>query len=462
MKHLARFWPAPRARGPVALLAPLALFVALNVLALAIAYFAGLPRGFLINLDFAVPAILLAAPITGRSSLHPRLIISVALFVLCAIDLAAFSTRFYVTADAITDMARFISLWPWKILFPIILTLTLFSAVMARSLPLPARPAALGVLIGFLALAAALDVASGRNRFFQTGDVQFPNVMASATLIMADPIFRSLTSPQIPPTQISDTFATDIDVPPSRVLSIALESIGVFRDPRAQAAIMAPLIEGLDGEYRVQVSTSHEYRGGTLSGEIRELCGLQTLSLVREDTAFKALRNCLPARLARAGYETTAVHGNDAAFYTRSRVYPAMGFQHTLFKEELIAAGASRCREFIFEGVCDHDVFQRAIGIFKPGGRQFVHVMTLDNHFPLPRKDVDCTPGHTRQEISVCVYSAHARRLMGALADEIRASSTKPDLIVVYGDHMPPFNEPVRSRFEPAQVPYIELRRIQR
>lgn len=460
MKPIMNFARNQRVQAAASVLVPTALFATLNGIALLVASLAGTPRGFLINVDFALPALLLAAPFTGRAFLHPRVAVGLALFVLCAIDLAAFSTRFYVTADAIANMAGFISLWPWKLLLPIASVLAIFSVFTAWLVPMPVRPAGAVALVLLLAVAFVLDVASGRNRFYQTGEATRPNVAASATLIMAQPIYLSTTSPQIAPTPLTHSMAAQITDPPLRILSVAVESFGMLDDPAAQAATVAPLIDGLHGRYRVRVMGGREYRGGTLSGEIRELCALRTLSLVRSDTTFAALQNCLPRRLARAGYETTAVHGNDGAFYSRSRVYPGMGFQRAVFKEQLLEAGAHKCSQYIFEGVCDRDVFKWSLDVFRADTPQFVHVMTLDNHFPLPVTGTRCPNGKVRGERSLCVYRWHIRRLMGELATAVTDAGTPPDLIVVYGDHMPPFNEPSRSEFSEGVIPYMELERV--
>jgi phosphoglycerol transferase MdoB-like AlkP superfamily enzyme len=461
MKRIMTIARNERIQSAVSLFTPIVLFVALNGLALLVASLAGTPRGFLINVDFTLPALLLAAPFTGRASLHTRIAVCLALFALCAVDLAAFSTRFYVTADAIANMAGFISLWPWKLLLPVASILAVFSIATAWAVPMPVRPAGAIALIVLLAVASLLDVASGRNRFFQTGDAILPNVAASAILTMAQPLYHSATSPQLAPTPLTESLAAELPLPaPKRILSVSVESFGVLSDPTAQATTVAPLIDGLGGRYRVRVMGAREYRGGTLSGEIRELCALRTLSLIREDTTFTALQNCLPHRLAKSGYETIAVHGNDGAFYARSRVYPGMGFQRAVFKKELVAAGARKCSQYIFEGACDRDVFQWSLGLFRADTPQFVHVMTLDSHFPLPVRDTGCLAGKTRGERSLCVYRWHIRRVMGDLATSIADAKIPPDLIIVYGDHMPPFNEPSRGKFRASSIPYMELERI--
>lgn len=445
----------------VSLLAPIALFSALNGIALLVAAVAGTPRGFLINVDFALPALLLAAPFTGRASLHPRVAVGLSLFFLCAIDLAAFSTRFYVTADAIANMAGFISLWPWKLLLPIASVLAFFSVATAWAVPMPVRPAGAVALVALLALVFLVDVASGRNRFFQTGDATLPNVAASATLQMAHPIYNSAASPQSPPTPLAESMAAQLpDRAPQRILSVAVESFGVLGDSAAQTSTVAPLVNGLEGRYRVRVMSFREYRGGTLSAELRELCALRTLSLPREDTIFAGLRNCLPRRLSQSGYETIAVHGNDGAFYARTKVYPGMGFQRAVFKDELLEAGVRRCSQYIFEGACDRDVFRWSIGLFRPDAPQLVHIMTLDSHFPLPVQGTRCVHGSTRGDRSLCVYRWHIRRVMEDLAAAVNDAKTSPDLIVVYGDHMPPFNEPSRGKFRAGVIPYIELERV--
>lgn len=444
-------------------LTPVALFLAANVFALIVAWMLDEPRGFIINFDYAAPALLLSLPITSRLSSYLRLTISVALFLLYTIDLTAFGTRFYfgagVSADAIFSMVRFIEWWPWKLLLPIGAAIATVSVVMARLVPLSGDRARSPLLMSILLLAIVVDMAAGRNRLFQTGSVEIPNIVSSPSLTVIQPIFSSAMSPQVSPIALADAMKVDLgDSPPAHILSVAVESLGILSDTAEQESTLAPLLEGLAGQYRLRVSRSREYRGGTLSAEIRELCALRTLSLVREDNSFNALQNCLPHQLAFEGYETIGIHGNDGSFYNRSRVYPGIGFNRTLFKKDLIGAGAQLCTDLVFSGVCDADTFHVSLSLFHPDRRQFIHIMSLDTHLPLPVNGTKCRS--VRRERELCIYKVRMGNTLGALALAVRQSSTPPDLIIVYGDHTPPFNEQERTHFRRGVVPYLRLERI--
>jgi hypothetical protein len=86
--------------------------------------------------------------------------------------------------------------------------------------------------------------------------------------------------------------------------------------------------------------------------------------------------------------------------------------------------------------------------------------MTLDAHLPLegtvpPR----CAPAF-RLDDGLCRYAQVTRASFAALGQQILAARHPPDLIVIYGDHAPPFAAvQARQAFSQRLVPYIVLRR---
>ena len=123
------------------------------------------------------------------------------------------------------------------------------------------------------------------------------------------------------------------------------------------------------------------YYHSTTSGEIRELCGRwgDYYDLLERDDS-----GCLPARLAREGFETSAYHSFTGQFFERSTWYPHVGFEHRVFGEELVAAGSRECGG-VFPGACDRDVPRVLAARLKAAARpQFVYWLTLNSHLPVP------------------------------------------------------------------------------
>jgi hypothetical protein len=237
-----------------------------------------------------------------------------------------------------------------------------------------------------------------------------------------------------------------------------MESLGVYKDDADQAALLTPLIAPMQPRYRLIYDGVHAYRGLTLQGEMRELCGLMLLGITRSSADLAKLGNCVPNRLARAGYRTIGMHGNPARFYFRRTIYPALGFGRSLFIENL--PGLERCRPDVFNGVCDDAMFKTAVATFEKPGPAFVHVMTLNAHPPWPTNDPRRCAGRSKMVEAACAYDLLQRRSLGDLGQALATASSPPDMVVVFGDHGPVFGGgPAAASMRPGVAPYLVFQR---
>ena len=116
------------------------------------------------------------------------------------------------------------------------------------------------------------------------------------------------------------------------MLVVIVESMGAFHDPALQGLLAAPLDDpGIAARYEVSLGTA-PYAGSTTAGEMRELCGTRApyTALLSGD-----VRDCLPARLAAAGYATFGFHAYTATMFDRRDWWPRLGLQETRFHEDL-------------------------------------------------------------------------------------------------------------------------------
>ncbi|WP_332765892.1 sulfatase-like hydrolase/transferase [Phenylobacterium sp.] len=247
---------------------------------------------------------------------------------------------------------------------------------------------------------------------------------------------------------------------PDRILSVSVEALGLSSNKVFNQAIVAPLEERLAGEYSVTVS-AHAFKGATLAGELRELCGLRISGTPTRADSEAIRPECLPATLKARGYQTTGLHGNSKYFYNRGELYRAIGFDKSIFYEDL--AGAKVCKTRSFSGACDADVFKAALEAMGQGEKGFAHVMTLQTHFPLAAmraEDHDCSKIGQVQDPNLCIYANQFADVMDELAGSILAAKTKPDVIYIYGDHAPPYVVASdRMFFNRESVPFITLTR---
>lgn len=171
--------------------------------------------------------------------------------------------------------------------------------------------------------------------------------------------------------------------------------------------------------------------GATLQGELRELCGIEGAISRLSGVPF---RDCLPYRLRTLGYETVAGHGYQSMFYLRAGLYPRMGFQRSVFLDD-IKSGVHSCSG-VFPGLCDLALHNFLLEKSSTYHKRLVYQMTLQSHEPVSEdvlREYGITIAGNR---STAV--AHAF-VIGAL-DRLFAPKGADCGALIYfvGDHPPP------------------------
>lgn len=235
---------------------------------------------------------------------------------------------------------------------------------------------------------------------------------------------------------------------PGKILVVLLESWG--ETPRS----LEQLAQFLGGNGGSLERGFTRYRGSTLPGEVRELCGV---ALSFADIG-EIGPGCLPGRLRERGYRTVAMHGYDGTFYYRQLVYPAFGFRDVRFRKDL--EGRAPSCAGAFAGICDDAIVDLAIAEIAKPGNAFVYVMSLSGHEPvadevLRRPYVGAwspgIPESDTQRVNRALI-AHVVREVCALPPEV----ARP-LVYFAGDHQPPSGAEALG-FPPGLVPYLLLR----
>jgi hypothetical protein len=244
---------------------------------------------------------------------------------------------------------------------------------------------------------------------------------------------------------------------------IDVEAMGLPQTPALRRMLFRALTTARVGaRFDITTGTTLFY-GSTVTSEIRELCGRWG---GYDDLLRRADPSCLPMRLRRRGYQTTAMHGFTPAFYDRAAWYPHAGFQRALFRADLAALGAGHCPG-IFPGACDRDVPSIIARQLKAAHRpQFIHWMTLNSHFPVPEFAELHTDHCERLDRTLATTAPMACRMIAVwegifanLAREITAADFPATDILIVGDHRPPFyDRHQRALFAADRVPWILLR----
>jgi hypothetical protein len=244
------------------------------------------------------------------------------------------------------------------------------------------------------------------------------------------------------------------------MLVVIVESIGRFANPKQQRliedAIHSP---SLDKRYDITEGMS-SFLGSTTAAEMREFCATRSSYL---DYLNKSKRDCVPFRMAAAGYSTNGYHGFSAEMFEREQWWPHIGFQHQLFGETLQRPGERFCGD-VFVGICDPTLVKRIAQQLRAATQpQFLYLLTFNTHIPVlvdqGYKHLDCKdPGGPVPEREVCIMTDAWIELLQTISREWSAPGMPPTEILIVGDHAPPlWYRKARDLFIPGQVPWFRL-----
>ncbi|WP_082443179.1 sulfatase-like hydrolase/transferase [Sphingomonas sp. Leaf32] len=414
------------------------------------------------QIDYAIPPVFVW--IARRININ-RFFIRIISFFLVLLTLSAdiiclVGRQFRWGIDAIPQYIGSYQDLPWPILLPISLGILILSIIFTAALKGLSRcNSSIWPLILCVTILLVADASIGTSRF--RSNASGINLITTA-LTDIGPMYAgsSLKGGALRKLRNGTMYVDLRSAPlPPQILSVAVESFGWAQDPAQRASLVEPLMRNLSNYYTIEYNT-HEYFGTTLQGEIRELCGARLVGNATSPTVMRRLPRCLPATMHHQGYDTQSIHGNGSRFYSRFTVYPTMGFQKSWFYDELLAQDSqiTPCKNTSFRGACDAFVFRRALNLFD-GRKRFVHLMTLDSHLPINDSvTTGCPPGFEKNP-QLCSYAYLIRRSLNELSNNVITAKYRPNLIIIFGDHAPPFmSNSARRAFSKDKVPYIVLR----
>ena len=253
----------------------------------------------------------------------------------------------------------------------------------------------------------------------------------------------NVTPRLLPQNEDQHKAANYLQYPHSRkILYILAESWGEFRDIEAQKTVVENIFGQKDKFESLSLGSFYTI-GSTVSGELRELCGLRLanngFALSRVEKSI--FSNCLPEQLKQQDYVTIALHGTSGLLYDRTSWYPKAGFKEVLFGEHFM--DLHHCTPF--KGVCDSELMNVVATKFKEYVHQnlFFYWMTLTSHQPYAKQDIrnqrfDCEKFRMNPKGDAC----HNAQLQAQFFDDLAKLIQQPEMkgveVIVVGDHQPP------------------------
>lgn len=437
------------------LVLPNALFVAL-VMALDL----GRP---LINLDYLIVSVLLAA--------GWRVTSYCALFLLALVDVLSMVGQVYpfIKVSDLLYLSRFIFLSSGVNQFYIIsfFAIAFFSLLwFSISVPKEGKVTSLVYLnLGLFFYAVHVYGGDDRNKYWRVSDtpivssqfISFYEYRTSGfigTFFMKGEAF--LETGYQGGTQY---WVKDVSILGDKVLLVVNESWGVLKDEAAQDEVVRP-VTNLKDKFEVLLYSEIDFKGATVAGEMRELCGLTTLHFSFDHDDAR-LQECLPRQFSDAGYSTHAIHGAVGVMYGRFGWYPKVGFQTQTFFESRL--WPRRC--YSFPGACDVDIASVVRKKLVESDKSFVYWLTLNTHNFYDSRDIvidvfDCERFALEAGSETCRNAKLQAQFFQTLADSLATSDLSGAEVIVVGDHEPPiFNQSERERyFEEGKVSLLRFK----
>lgn len=201
--------------------------------------------------------------------------------------------------------------------------------------------------------------------------------------------------------------------------------------------------QGLSGPLHVPT-----FGGGTIRTEFEVLTGLSLRYFDELQFPYLTLNQKVVPSLVRTlrahGYTTTAIHGNDPAFWNRTSAFKAIGFDRFV-SQSAFPKDAPNDGKYMADRAMTDEIMDQ---LKDAGPPQFLFAISIEAHGPydVPPADtaardaIPTPPGigdQDRKELQTYLYHAgHADAELGRLT-KLLAQRGRPTLLLFYGDHLP-------------------------
>ena len=222
--------------------------------------------------------------------------------------------------------------------------------------------------------------------------------------------------------------------PRKHVVFLQLESVdGLVLGARHEGRPLMPFLESLARE-QVYFSNVIDNTAGGRTTDAEVLVLTSQVPLRRRPVFVSQPLDrvpSLPKALKAAGYHCWSMHGYDGHFWHRKRAHQALGYDETLFREQLDVG------EQIGWGISDRSVLhQAALKLQVATQPNFAHVILLTNHHPYQHVGLRRgTPGG-RIEADYVQSVGYVDESLAAFFAELEAAGLRDKCIVaIYSDH---------------------------
>lgn len=382
------------------------------------------------------------------------------------ISISAFNYQFSNASDFIltVNYLQLLEVAQWFTIYNVFYALVIIGAlvvIVLSSLLIRKSKVNVRCVVVFILFIFISDIQVGSNVFRPQDSIIFRYNLAGSQMfsLVISQLGKKQQAYSNTAVPIGDSVLDLIDIyqwaemnPLRSILFVIVESYGHSNIEELNMWVSAPLSHS---EYTLKRSLV-AFRGATTSGELRSLCSLSASYLT---VKAANVSECLPNRLQKLGWSTVSFHGFSRAMFDRFQWWKQIGFTQSVFVEDIHTSAENRCGS-IFKGVCDRHLLALAMkSLQRP--KSFVYVLTLDTHLPVAitplRADISALCEKNALDMVPCMHFQNIRNTIEVTMQQVQSMTIKP-LVVVIGDHAPPFQTlEYRDLFHDSVVPAFVL-----
>lgn len=204
--------------------------------------------------------------------------------------------------------------------------------------------------------------------------------------------------------------------------------------------------------------------GGTSLPEFEVLTGLTSYFIEQQIYPYTSYirddMNSIVRVFSENNYTTIGIHTNTRTFYNRYNIYNYLGFEKTIFEEDI------ENPEYKGTYISDNEAAEQIIKAYENNdGKKFIFTVTMQNHMPYSNKnyneydiEVESKLLSNTEIMELKNYTqgvVDANKMYKKLVEYLKQQE-EPTILIMFGDHLPLLGDTYCSTYKKNNLSYLE------